>query len=274
MEPISRTPEEDALQTRFGLMYQRNQDDTVIKIERSVCGCDYGGTSWSTREESERLRQLLELAPGRRLLEVGSGSGWPGLYLAKTSGCDIALIDLPFEALRIGAERAAREPVPGACLFAAADGTQLPFADGAFDAIVHSDVLCCLLAKAALLRSCRRVIGEQGRMAFTVILTTPGLSGEDLDIAIASGPPFIATDEEYPAMVRYAGWHIDSIDDITPQFAATLSHMLREEEAHAEELVALIGEADYADRLAHRRESIDAISRGLLRRELYFVRPA
>ena len=273
METVSRTPEEEAQRVRFALAYQRNQADAKIGIERRVCGCDYGGTSWSTREEADRFGKLLELAPGRRLLEVGAGSGWPGLYLAKTSGCDIALIDLPFEALRIGAERAAREPAPGAHLFAVADGARPPFADAAFDAIVHSDVLCCLAAKAAVLRACRRVIGGRGRMAFTIILTTPGLSGDDYAEAVAGGPPFVATDVEYPELVRRAGWEIDFTDDITQQYAETLAHMLREEEAHADELRPLVGEADYADRLIRRRNGIDVLSRGLLRRELYFVRP-
>jgi hypothetical protein len=111
-------------------------------------------------------------------------------------------------------------------------------------------------------------------MAFTVIAVTPGLSGEDHARAVASAPPFAATDIEYPELVRQAGWAIEFIDDITPQYAATLAHLLREEEEHADELRALSGEPDFSERLGRRRNGIDILSRGLLRRELYFVRPA
>jgi len=53
-------------------------------VERCVFGCDYGVTSWADRDEADELVTLLGLAPGMRLLNVGAGSGWPGLYLAQT----------------------------------------------------------------------------------------------------------------------------------------------------------------------------------------------
>src|SRR6185369_10553488 len=75
-------------------------------LERSVCGCAYGSTSWTTRREADRIAQLLELRADVKLLDVGAGSGWPGLYLAQRSGCDVVLLDLPLAALRIALERA------------------------------------------------------------------------------------------------------------------------------------------------------------------------
>ena len=88
---MARSPEEQAQTERFSESYLCSQTPTMRAVERSVCGCDYGGSSWTTREETERLSALLELRPGRRLLDVGAGSGWPGLYMAGTSGCDIVL---------------------------------------------------------------------------------------------------------------------------------------------------------------------------------------
>ena len=64
-------------------------------LERSVCGCAYGSTSWTTRQEAERIAQLLELHPAAKLLDVGAGTGWPGLYLAQLTGCDVVVVDLP-----------------------------------------------------------------------------------------------------------------------------------------------------------------------------------
>jgi SAM-dependent methyltransferase len=84
------------------------------------------------------------------LLEVGAGSGWPALYLAARAGCDVTLTDLPPGALRIAMERAARDGIPGACQAGAADAAHLPFRDAHFDAINHSDVLCCLVQKRLL----------------------------------------------------------------------------------------------------------------------------
>ncbi len=78
------------------------------RIERSIFGCAYGATSFTTRDEAENVGKMLALGPEKRLLEVGTGSGWPGFYLASITGCDVALIDLPFEGLRIAAARAAQ----------------------------------------------------------------------------------------------------------------------------------------------------------------------
>lgn len=277
MKSTFRGPEKAAQLARFTRMYSCGQSAVALAIERRVCGCDYGGTSWSTRQESDRLGQLLNLRRGQRLLEIGAGSGWPGLYLAKTSGCDVTLSDLLPDSLSIAAQRAARDRMEGetgAHYFTVADGVALPFAEASFDAIVHCDVLCCLEQKAATLRACRQVIAGDGRMAFTMILTTPGLRGDDLAQATAAGPTYVATEIDYPDMVRQAGWQIDFIDDITPQYADTLAHMLREEESHADDLRPLITEPDFSDRLCRHRNGLTALARGLLRREMHFVRPA
>ncbi len=101
---VSSTLDKQALIERFAQEYRLGQAEVARAIERRVCGCDYGGTSWTTREEARRLGELLDLAPGRRLLEVGAGSGWPGLYLAATTGCEVTLADLPFEGLSVRPE--------------------------------------------------------------------------------------------------------------------------------------------------------------------------
>ncbi len=261
--------DEQALRERFDNMYQVVQSPIVREIERSVCGCDYGATSWTTQAEARHVGELLGLAPGRRLLEVGAGSGWPGLYLARTTGCDVALVDVPLAGLRIAAARAVADRLPGACWIALADGAALPFANESFDAVSHSDVLCCLDAKLMVLRACRRVIRGGGRMVFTVIFPTPGLSSADHDRAVRSGPPFVETALAYPAMLGQAGWAITDHVDLTAEYAETVQRLLRHEEARADELSGLYGEAEICERLAGRRTTLGALEEGLLRRQLF-----
>ena len=50
----------------------------VRDLERSVCGCHYGSTSWTTRREAERITQLLELWPTEGRLDVGRRVGMAG----------------------------------------------------------------------------------------------------------------------------------------------------------------------------------------------------
>lgn len=246
----------------------------MLEIERAVCGCDYGGTSWTTRQEAERIAHLLALRPGMQFLDIGAGSGWPGLYLARISGCDVALADVPLEGLAIATRRALAEKLAGACWVIAADGAALPLKSAAFDAIGHSDVLCCLLAKATVLRECRRVIRPGGRMVFTVISIAPNLSAADYKRAQEAGPPFKEADPGYLALLQQTGWRITQVDDLTTEYAHAVRHMLCEEEARADALAELLGEGEFLELLARRRRTARAAEAGLLRRELIAARPA
>src|SRR3990172_2161801 len=265
--PLTR--EERTRCENFAEQYRLGRSCVMREIERAVQGCDYGSTSWATENEVRRVAQMLRLRPGKRFLDIGAGSGWPGLYLARTTGCDVALVDLPYEGLRIAAERAAADGPAGRCWFAVADGAALPVTAAAFDAIGHSDVLCCLEAKLSVLRDCRRVIRSDGRMVFTVVSIAPGLSPADHERAVESGPRFVAAPAEYPALLPQAGWDVADRIDLTAEYAETARRLLREEEARAEPLRELLGTAEYAERLAGHRATLRATEDGLLRRELF-----
>jgi cyclopropane fatty-acyl-phospholipid synthase-like methyltransferase len=45
--------------------------------------------------QADTLAGELRLSAGDRLLDLGSGRGWPGLYLAASSGCQVVPSDLP-----------------------------------------------------------------------------------------------------------------------------------------------------------------------------------
>ena len=115
------------------------------------------------------MARLLGLHPGGRLLDVGAGDGWPGLYFAKETGCEAVLMDLPLSGLRTATQRAAQDRISDRCRVAVADGSRIPFRDGSFDAVSHIDVLCCLEGKRGVLEACRRVVRDYGRMVFAVI---------------------------------------------------------------------------------------------------------
>jgi len=269
------TPEEQALIDRFSTTYQRlTSSDIMLGIERAVCGCDYGCTSWTTRDETRDICRMLGLAPGIRLLDIGSGSGWPGLYLANESGCDAVLTDLPVEGLKVAKRRAEKDGLADRCEIVQADGAALPFRDASFDAIYHSDVLCCLLDKPGVLNACRRVVRNGGRMVFSVILIAPGLNDADYAIAADGGPTFIETDIPYPELLEQSGWEITDHIDQTADYFDTFRKMYTHEQAHEDELIRVHGADGAADLLARRKATLVPVKRGLLRRELFSVVPA
>jgi SAM-dependent methyltransferase len=267
------SPEEQVQKERFSEIYARAELPALRALERSVCGCDYGGTSWTTREEADRMAALLGLRPGLRLLEVGAGSGWPALYWAGSSGCDTTLVDLPLEAIRIAADRAASDGILGTCRFAVADGAALPFRDASFDAVSHTDVLCCLEDKRGILRSCRRVLRPGGRMVFSVISIVPGLSATAYERAVENGPPFVEAEAEYPALLHETGWAVATRIDVTADFAATCRRLIREERTQWAALRGAFAGETLAERQASQGAKLRALEDGVLRREIFDVVP-
>lgn len=268
---MARTSDEQATFERFSKKYRLGQSEVMRRVERSVCGCDYGATSWTTVDEARGVGEMLSLGPGKRLLDIGSGSGWPGVFLAGETGCDVTLTDLHPAGLRFAIDRAAADGVAGSCSTAVADGAALPFRDACFDAIHHADVLCCLPDKAAVLDGCRRIVRGDGKMVFSVIFIPDGLPPANYQRAVAGGPSFVETEIPYPEMLRQTGWRITECRDMTAAYRISVDRQLDELETHADEIATLFGEDDAAGERARRRATLEALDMGLLRRELFGV---
>jgi len=156
-------------------------------------------------------------------LDVGAGAGWPGLYFAKETGCDAVLVDLPLSGLLAATKRAAQDRISDHCRVAVADGSRMPFRDGSFDAVSHSEVLCCLEDKRGVLEACRRVIRDDGRMVFTVIWITPGLSRADHKRALEAAPEFGESETDYPTLLAQTGWTVTDCLDVSEVYGASTS---------------------------------------------------
>jgi SAM-dependent methyltransferase len=127
---------------RFTQRYAEFRGDAGRAIEREVIGVNVGINGYTTVAQANRLGRALRLRRGMRLLDLGAGNGWPGLHLARTSGCDVVLADVPRPALRSALRRSQRAGPRRRANAVQATGTALPFAPSSFDAIVHTDVMC------------------------------------------------------------------------------------------------------------------------------------
>jgi hypothetical protein len=133
--------EHDA-RTRFAYRYREERVDVVQTIERAVIGGDWGANGYTTVAQADRIAELLELDASSLLLDVGAGRGWPGLYLAASTGCAVLLSDVPVEGLNVAAARSRMEGLSGRAWCVNANAGDNPFRPATFDAVVHTDVLC------------------------------------------------------------------------------------------------------------------------------------
>jgi len=130
--------EVDVIQ-RFGRRYGVSAPVT-IELERAVLGSDYGANGYTPVSQAETLIRVLALRGGERLLDIGAGCGWPGLYIAAKTGCDVVVTDLPMNGMRRAQERIRTDAMTASAVVSTA--RYLPFRAASFDAIVHADVLC------------------------------------------------------------------------------------------------------------------------------------
>ena len=254
--------------------YEYAQHPAMLKIERQVCGCDYGASSWTTRAEADRMAVLLELRSGSRLLDIGSGSGWPGLYLSRTSGCDLTLVDLPICGLKIAQTRWMKETNNASVWLTLADAAALPFAHNSFDAVCHTDLLCCLMRKKAVLRACQNILRPGRPMVFSVISVPSGLSESDQRRALDAGPEFVASKSSYRSLLTQTGWTVEEQQDVTEPFVQLTVDRLDAERANHHELVLSTGSEAVERRIENLERRRDALADGLLKRDLFVVKSA
>ncbi len=126
---------------RYSSIYSRAQSEAELLVEREVYGATIGVRGYTTIAQADALAACLDLRQGIRLLDIGAGRGWPGLYLARKTGCWVVLSDLPPAAPRSALARARRQRLDGRCSFVVASATHLPFRPRTFDAVVHTDTL-------------------------------------------------------------------------------------------------------------------------------------
>jgi SAM-dependent methyltransferase len=238
------------------------------RVEQSVLGCDYGGTSWTTAGQARDLIAQTDIGPGQLLLDIGSGSGWPALYVARESGCDATLVDIPMNALGLALQRADEDGMDARVFAVAASGAALPFDDDSFDIVTHSDVLCCLPEKLEMLQECRRVLRSGSTTLFSVIYIPRGLSEADHARAIEAGPPFIDAPGDYSALLEQTGWRLEFRRDVTTDYRQSLVALVHAFDTDSE-LRAALGDDAITESRARRQEQIDSIDAGLLNREIF-----
>ena len=123
--------------------------------------------------------------PRRHRCGVGLARSLPG----QQTGCQVVGTDLPFDGLRRARPAPRSDGLAGRASYAVATGGRQPFRPASFDAVVHTDVLCCLSPKLAVLRACRQLLRPGGRLAFTTIHASPDLDPIRRRRAHRAGPP-------------------------------------------------------------------------------------
>lgn len=120
-----------------------------------------------------------------------------------------------------------------------------------------------------MLRASNRVLKAGGVLGFFVISLPEGDRPESLrEGAVDLGPEWVDPGEGYTSLMTEAGFGDIAVVDVTPEYQVILEAFIREWTREAEEIEALIGAEEVADRRRRRLRSLAAIKEGLLCRYL------
>ncbi len=129
---------------------------------------EFRGTSFLTLDGLREVEASLELAPGRRLLDLACGVGAFGCWLARRSGCDLVGVDFSSVAIE-QARRCAVEvfDLPGARTeFRVGQLSATGLSTGSVDATMVIDSIQ-FASGAQVAAECFRVLVPGGRIAVT-----------------------------------------------------------------------------------------------------------
>ena len=126
----------------FHERYAQSLTHAQRRLECEAFGEVRGRTGYTTVEQARSLFDHLRLSSTSKVLELGAGRGWLGIYARQLRGSSVILSDRPIEALREARRYALEARVERGVAGVCANGETLPFASGSFDAALHSDLLC------------------------------------------------------------------------------------------------------------------------------------
>jgi arsenite methyltransferase len=111
---------------------------------------------------TERLGTLLDLGPGKRVLDIAAGQGSSAIYLAQRFGCEVIGVEYGSELVCAAARAAEEALVADRVRFEQRDAEHLMLADGQFDAVICECAFCTFPNKPAAARECARVLRPGG----------------------------------------------------------------------------------------------------------------
>ncbi len=173
----------------YRAQYARLYSQLASEIRTEAFGEDLGQESWRSAAEQAEIAELLRLGPEARALDVACGAGGPSLAFVNRTGCRLVGVDIVPEGISCAKAEAEKRGLADRAIFiVVAAGQQLPFGDGAFDALMCIDSICHFPDRRSALRDWARVLKPRGRMIFTdpFVMTGP-LSKPEIDGRCALG---------------------------------------------------------------------------------------
>jgi cyclopropane-fatty-acyl-phospholipid synthase len=192
--------------------------------------------------KKRHLAAKLLIRPGNRVLDIGSGWGGLGLYLAEMTGADVTGVTLSTEQLQVANARAAEKDLSQSARFLLEDYRDIP---GPFDRIVSVGMFEHVGVDfyETYFRRCAELLSDDGVMMLHSIgrSTGPDVTSPWITKYIFPGGYIPALSEVFPAIER-AGLLVCDSEILRLHYAETLKAWRERFMARREEAVQLYDE--------------------------------
>ncbi len=227
--------------------------DRMDQFYKIVWGESLHGGYWpdpavdlSLAESQEELTKLMiqktGLQQGDWLVDVGCGTGVPGIRAAQATGCHVRGITVAHSQVAQANQRAAAEQISDLVQFQWGNAMKMPFDAAAFDAAWAFESIFHMPDRLHVLGEIARVLRPQGTLVLTDIVETQPISAAHRAIWY---PSFqinsITTLENYAALFDQAGFAQIECFDLTQDIARTLEKTKQAIEEKRAELVSVYG---------------------------------
>jgi len=232
----------------YNHVYRDFASDAETEVRRAAFGVDIGQSSWLTAEDWLRYAREARVREASRVLEVGSGSGGPAVYLAEQLRCHVTGVDINQNGIANAERLAVTRGVSDRTVFRAIDASgSLPFPGDSFDAVLSNDAMCHIPHRRAVLRDWHRVLRPGGRMLFTDALVITGqVSHDEIAARSSIGLYFFVPPGENERLIEAAGFRLLAATDETEAAAMIAQRWYDARDDHRAELTARDGEANFA----------------------------
>lgn len=170
----------------------------------------------------------LEIVPGLRLLDIGSGLGGASRYFAHERGCRVTGIDLTDEYVRSAKALAKRVGLENQVSYQRGSALALPFAPGSFDGAYMLHVGMNIRDKARLFAEVRHALKPGGVFGIYDVMSENGEGDLSFPLPWASSPDtsFVESAVTYRSLLESAGFAVQK-ERSRRGFAVEFFHQLR-----------------------------------------------
>lgn len=234
--------------TFYAATYGNFTASFLATIRTQTYGEDIGQNSWLTATEYRRFIDLLALDGNARVLDIGSGSGGPALFLAQTLGCRVDGIEINEMGVRAATESARHLGLEARAQFVTGNAAApLPFPDETFTAITCIDAINHLPGRDRVLAECFRILRRGGRILYTDPVVMTGLvSNEEIATRSSIGYSEFAPPGADERLLHQAGFDVLATEDATENIEAVSQRWYDARASHREALIDTEGEAEFA----------------------------